>query len=136
MNSNFSHQNGNGAYILVVDDEKSVLDMASIIFEMRGYNVITANNAFTAFETYEKHFKHIKAVLLDVAMPVMDGVALSRILLEINPEAQIILSSGQNSNLNELELRSLGIKHFLPKPYNAAQLVKTIGEAVHGKTQE
>lgn len=124
---------GNGELILIVDDEKSVLDMASIIFELSGYQVITADNAMLAFEIYEKRSKNINVVLLDLAMPIMDGVALSKILVDIDPEVKIIVSSGQATPLNELQLRNLGIKSFLPKPYNVSQLLKAVHDVIYPK---
>ena len=125
---------GNGETILVVDDEKPVLDMATIIFELGGYKVITANNAMLAFEIFEKKWNQIAAVLLDISMPIMNGVELSRILVEINPEVKIIASSGHATVNNELELRNLGVNHFLPKPYNVRQLMAMVHNAIHGES--
>lgn len=82
---------------LLVDDEKSVLNLATIILELGGYKVITASSPLLALEIYEKQSKHIDAVVLDLAMPNMDGIRLSRMLLEINPQARIIISSGQTT---------------------------------------
>jgi DNA-binding NtrC family response regulator len=122
---------GSGEVILVVDNEKSVLDMASVIFGLGGYKVVTADNSMQAFETYEKLHKKIHAVLLEVAMPIMDGVELSRILVEINPRVKIVVSSRQDTAYNELELRNLGIKHFLSKPFDVTKLLKTIFDVIH-----
>lgn len=118
---------------LLVDDEKSVLNLATIILELGGYKVITASSPLLALEIYEKQSKHIDAVVLDLAMPNMDGIRLSRMLLEINPQARIIISSGQTTPPKELELRSLGIRHFLPKPYNVSGLLTIVSEVIHAK---
>ncbi|MDD5348815.1 MAG: response regulator [Chthoniobacteraceae bacterium] len=122
---------GNGELILMVDDEKSVLDMASIVFELSGYRVIAADNAMLAFEIYEKRRKDIDVVLLDLAMPIMDGIQLSHILVEIDPGVKIIVSSGQATPMKELELRRLGIQYFLPKPYNVTQLLTVVHNVIH-----
>lgn len=115
----------------MVDDEKSVLDMASIVFELSGYRVIAADNAMLAFEIYEKRRKDIDVVLLDLAMPIMDGIQLSHILVEIDPGVKIIVSSGQATPMKELELRRLGIQYFLPKPYNVTQLLTVVHNVIH-----
>ena len=127
---NHAFPKGNGELILMVDDEKSVLNMASIVFEMSGYKVITASHAGQAFEAYEQQSKNISAVLLDLTMPIMDGIELSRRLVEIDPEVKIIVSSGQTTPDKELELRNLGVHHFLHKPYNASQLLKTMRDVI------
>ena len=124
---------GSGEVILVVDDEKSVLNLVTIILELGGYKVITADSPILALGIYEKQSKHIAAVVLDLAMPNMDGIRLSRMLLEINPQARIIISSGQTTPPKELELKNMGIRHFLPKPYNVAGLLTMLSEVIHAE---
>lgn len=134
--NDFPQQRGDGKCILVVDDQESVLDMASIIFELRGYKVLTAINSFIAIETYEKHCSQIHAVLIDFNMPVMDGKELCRVLMEINPKAKIIISSEISARMNELEFRNIGIKYYLTKPFDPAQLLKTVQDAIQNNAPD
>lgn len=122
---------GHGELILLVDSEPSVLDMAKIVFSLAGYKVITTGNSMQAFEIYEKRSGSIAVVLLDLAMPIMDGVALTHILVDINPEVKIIVASREDTPKKELELRKLGVKDFLSKPYNVTELLRVIYQAIH-----
>lgn len=118
--------------ILVVDDEKPILDLTSYIMQSRGYRVITAQNAQAAFEAYEKQRHNIQAVMVDIGMPDMDGVELSHHLVGINPEVKIIVSSGRMTETSEQQLRDLGVKHFLAKPYGSSRLLDTVENLLHG----
>ncbi len=122
---------GKGEVLLLVDSEKSVLEMASIVFGLAGYKVITADNSAKAFEIYHKQSKKIDAVLLDWSMPAIGGVTLSRKLVDINPRAKIIVSGRQDFPQNELELRKLGVRYFLSQPYNVTELLKAVHETIH-----
>jgi two-component system, cell cycle sensor histidine kinase and response regulator CckA len=122
---------GSGEVILVVDHEKPVLEMASVIFGLGGYKVITADNSMQAFEIYEKRCHKIQVVMLDAAMPIMDVVELSGILVDINPKVKIVISSRSEVSYNELGLRNLGVKHFLPKPFDVSTLLRTIFDVIH-----
>ena len=95
-----------------------------------GYEAIKALNAHEALEVYAQQGSAIHAILTDVAMPDMDGVALTRKLKEINPSAVIIASTGQPLELRQKELGEMGIQHFLPKPYNAHQLLDIVQKAL------
>jgi two-component system, cell cycle sensor histidine kinase and response regulator CckA len=122
---------GSGEVIFVVDNEKPVLEMASVIFGLGGYKVITADNSMQAFEIYEKRYSKIDVVLLDAAMPIMDAVELSSILVDINPKVKIVVSSRPGASYNELGLRNLGVKYFLPKPFDVSTLLRTVYDVIN-----
>ncbi len=65
-------------------------------------------------------------------MPVMDGVATVRVLRKLNPELPIIAASGLSANGHTAKVAGLGVKHFLPKPYTAETLLRTLKEALAG----
>ncbi|VVB50790.1 Methanogenesis regulatory histidine kinase FilI [uncultured archaeon] len=116
---------GNGEVILVVDDEASIREVTNVILETNGYRVITAGNGAEAISLYKEKGTEIKIVLMDMAMPVMDGYSCIQALLKINPEIKIIAVSG----LIEKESFSKVAKQvntFLKKPYSSEELLKTI----------
>jgi len=67
--------------------------------------------------------REIAAVVTDMMMPVMDGVATIRALSRLNPELKIIAASGLATKGAEAEAASAGVKFFLPKPYTASALL-------------
>lgn len=116
---------GNGEMILVVDDEASIREVTGTILETNGYRVITAADGAEAISLYKEKGTEIKIVLMDMAMPVMDGQACIRELHKINPEIKIIAVSG----LIEKESFSKVAKQvntLLNKPYSSEELLKTI----------
>jgi len=128
---------GNGELVLVVDDEVSICKMVDTILKKKGYEVLTASGGKEALTLYQKHgATKIKAVLTDVAMPVMDGVTFAEALQKINPAVTLIASTGQSSEQRYQELRERGVHLFLSKPYSAQQLLAIVGEAISVASQK
>lgn len=114
---------GNGELILVVDDEASIRNISTQTLEAFGYTVMVADDGNQALGIYAQHQTAISLVLTDMMMPAMDGVALSRALRAINPDVRIIAVSGED------KAKGAGVRHFLPKPFSARQmliLIKTV----------
>ena len=126
---------GKGELILVVDDEASICKMARTILTKTGYRILTASGGKEALELFKKHGAAVKAVLTDLAMPVMDGVALTRALKEINPSLAVIASTGQACELRYKELQNLNVSSYLSKPYSARQLLTIVHQALGGTAQ-
>ncbi len=72
----------------------------------------------------------IAAVLTDMMMPVMDGPATIRVLRRMNPAVRIIGASGLSSSGPAAHAASLGITHFLAKPYTAETLLKALRQVL------
>ncbi len=86
---------GGSETILVVDDEESILFLASRIFTSSGYKVIRASNGVNALKLYqEERQNEIALVLLDLMMPEMSGLKCLEELLEINPTVKVVIASG------------------------------------------
>ena len=126
---------GKGELILIVDDETSICKMARTILIKTGYTTLLASDGKEALELFEKHGANIKSVLTDLAMPCMDGLALTRALKAIRPSLPVIASTGQASEQRYNELKSLNCVSFLSKPYSAHQLLSAIHHALNGTPQ-
>jgi PAS domain S-box-containing protein len=120
---------GNGEWVLVVDDEPSILDVAGRTLEVFGYRVMVANDGSDALKIYTRNRKKIALVITDMLMPGADGGVLIHGLLEVNPALKIIASSGLCA-ANRDQIKAIGAKHFLSKPYTAQILVKTVREVL------
>jgi PAS domain S-box-containing protein len=123
---------GEGELILVVDDEDSVRQITRQTLEAFGYRVILACDGVEAVEIYTAQAAEIAAVLTDMMMPIMDGPATIHVLRKMNPAAKIICASGLAANSQLAESASLGVKHFLPKPYSAETLLKILRQILTG----
>ncbi len=117
---------GNGELILVVDDEPGICEFTKTSLELYNYKVVTASDGIEAIALYVQQQQDISAVLVDMMMPNMDGVATIRTLKRMNSQVKIIATSGFVTNDKIAELERTGVKTFLAKPYNTEQLLKML----------
>jgi PAS domain S-box-containing protein len=127
----------NGELLLIVDDEKSILQVAQELLEEYGYRVLTAGDATEALAIFAVHTNKIKLVLTDLAMPLMDGIALIRTLQKMKPDVRVIASTGRGSLERGMHaLSSLNVCACLTKPYNKEMLLRTLHDALSPQTDK
>lgn len=119
---------GRNELILIVDDEENIRQVTEATLQRYGYRTLAASDGTDALAVYAKHGDEIAAVLTDLAMPYMDGEALTRALKKINPEVKVIAMSGLISAGQTAELRNLNVSVFLSKPFAAETLLTTLDE--------
>jgi DNA-binding NtrC family response regulator len=95
-----------------------------------GYEVILASDGTEALALYVQRQAKVAAVLTDIAMPHIDGVALTRALMKLNPGIRVIASTGFGDNARMAELRSLGAAAFLSKPFTTDKLLQVVHEVL------
>ena len=117
---------GNGELVLVVDDEVTVRQIVRQTLEAFGYRVLLAADGVEASTLFTAHQGDIAAVLTDMMMPVMDGLATIQVLMRMNPQVRIIAASGLSVKDMVAKATSAGVKHFIPKPYSAETLLQTL----------
>jgi two-component system, cell cycle sensor histidine kinase and response regulator CckA len=122
---------GKGELILVVDDEAAVREITQTSLEASGYQVMVAKDGIDAIALYTQHKDEIKAILMDIMMPSMDGTTASRTLHKIDPNVKIIATSGLVSNEKIAQEGGGSIKAFLSKPYTLKDLLHTLHEIVN-----
>ena len=123
---------GDGEWILIVEDEDSIRDVTSSTLEMSGYKVLMANDGAEAVALYAENMDKIKVILMDMMMPVMDGQASIRAIRRVNPDVKIIAVSGLTEKDRLAKVADLA-NAFLPKPYTAEKLLKTVHEVLRAK---
>jgi len=123
---------GKGEMILVVDDEPSILTITSKTLQTFGYRLVTATDGAEALAAYVENKKEIAVVLIDMAMPIMDGPAAIRALMKIDPDVKIIAASGLNTAAGVAKMSRTTVKHFMMKPYTAEALLKTLRTVLDG----
>ncbi len=123
---------GRGQLILVVDDEAAICEIAKGTLECYGYRVLTALDGTEAIALYAQHKDDVSAVVTDMGMPHMDGLATIRVLQKMNPRVKIIATSGLKSVGKVSEAAALGVTAFLPKPYTADKLLNSLHDILNG----
>jgi PAS domain S-box-containing protein len=121
---------GHDEKILVVDDEELVLSITRQTLEAFGYRVMTAGDGAQAVGLYAIHQQDIALVLTDLMMPVMDGPMLMASLQRINPRVRLVAASGLHTSEYMARAVSLGVRHFLSKPYTTEALLATVHKAL------
>jgi hypothetical protein len=124
---------GHGELVLVVDDEVSVREIARVTLETYGYRVMTAIDGAEAIALYAQYLPDIKAVILDMMMPIMDGPASIRALRKVDPDVRIIAVSGLKEFSRFGEVASTDVNAFLSKPFTAEALLRTLHEVLDTK---
>jgi DNA-binding NtrC family response regulator len=119
--------------VLLVDDEEDFVTILAERLERRGLTVDTTQSGQTALEKASGH--PFDAIVLDMAMPGMDGVQTLRGLLEINKDIQVILLTGHSTLQQAVEAMKLGALDLLEKPVDIEVLVAKIDDAARKKTK-
>ncbi len=121
---------GAGELLLVIDDENAIREVARETLTAFGYRVIVASDGAEAMAVFAAHKNEVNLVMTDMMMPYMDGPATIRALRRLDPNVKIIATSGLKADDKIAEVAQLGVKIFLPKPYTAEKLLKTVAEAL------
>ncbi len=112
--------------VLLVDDEDAVRDVARRLLEREGVRVITANNGEQALQIFRQYADEISLVLMDLTMPEMDGEQAFHAIRAINPDANIVLSSGFLDTEAVERLKRHGLAGFVKKPYSRSTLLSEV----------
>lgn len=123
---------GKGELILVVDDESAVRSIMEQTLEAHGYHVLVAADGTQAVALYAQHQDSVAVVVTDMIMPVMDGAATIQVLKRLNPEVRIIAASGYTAKGEIAKAETMGVKHFLGKPYTAQALLGMLRTVLDG----
>ncbi len=125
---------GRGETILVVDDEAGILQVTRSILLGNGYKVITAREGMQALARFTEHRHGVNAVVTDIMMPFMDGLALATELRQMNGSLPVIVTTGLTNPPGEADradqLRALGVSHILRKPFPAEELLRALREVL------
>ncbi len=120
--------------LLVVDDEVEVCDFVKRFFSERDFRVFTANNGEEALSMM--HSSRPQITLLDVRMPVMDGIeTLKKMRKDKNNSTVIMVTADEDPEVKE-EAGSLGVMDYLNKPLKLGDLERTVLNAAQKIRQE
>ena len=109
--------------ILLIDDEDFIRDLAEQILTNFGYTVLSAADGESALEIYRSENERIDLVILDLIMPGMGGRRCLEEILEMNPNAKVLIASGFVEDASSLGTGEAASKGFLRKPYTLQQML-------------
>ncbi len=122
---------GGGETILVVEDEPVLRDLAQLILQDCGYQVLQAASGVDALTVWQKHQGHVDLLLTDMIMPDgLTGKDLAESLLGYSPKLKIIFTSGYNVDELGSEFVQKNGSRFLQKPYSRFSLAKAVRDCL------
>jgi len=110
--------------ILYVEDEKDIRHEMSEILSLDFKNIIIAENGQDGLKMYQEHNPDL--IITDVQMPYMNGIDMSKSILEINRDAKIIVMTAFNESDYITSAKEAGIKSYINKPVNINELFDSI----------
>ncbi|HEU4700312.1 MAG TPA: response regulator [Gemmatimonadales bacterium] len=117
-------------FALVCDDEELVRNVAVAVLESEGLTVVQAENGEQAIKVVQRVGAELSVVLLDLAMPVMDGEEAVPHLRALRPDLPIVVMTGLGDLDARARLTRLGLDSFLSKPFTIERLVAAVRAAL------
>ncbi len=124
-----------GLKVLLVDDEKMVLEVGKAILQRLGHEVITAESGEEALAQFKLQPESIGCVVLDLTMPGMDGKSAFTSLRALSPELPIIIASGLAADQVAGQFADMPPTSVIQKPYQIADLSAKIEHILKGSPQ-
>jgi DNA-binding response OmpR family regulator len=112
--------------ILVIEDNKDILENLSEYLEMEGYKIFAADNGKRGVELARKFIPDL--IICDVLMPEMDGYGVLHLLLETSETHEIpfIFSTSMSEKVDRTEALKLGADEYIVKPFDMELLLKMV----------
>jgi len=114
--------------ILMIDDEKMILDVSVQMLNGLGYTCLTADDGQKGLEIYAQNQADIDLVILDLIMPKYGGEKVFDQLKTIDPDAKVLLSSGYSMDGHAKKIMQRGCDGFIQKPFTLNEISHKIAE--------
>lgn len=120
-------------HILIIDDEKQVLQITEMMLESLGYTITAFSDSEDALDEFKMHPEKYDFVLTDLMMPKMNGIDLSQEILRIQSDFPIIICTGFGDVKYQKLAQSIGISAYLMKPTLRKELAVKIRQVLDNK---
>lgn len=112
------------ATLLVVDDNKGVLDFLVLLLSKHGYKTIGVGGGIECLDVVRRH--PVDLIISDVMMPSMDGLQLCEELKAVAPQTPVILLTARDDMATRAAAMDLGVSEFVTKPVNNHDLLTRV----------
>lgn len=122
---------GHGETVLIVEDEKTVLELGKQMLEQLGYTVMATQSPVEAVGMVREHTGDIHLLMTDVVMPRMSGKELAEEIQKIRPDIKTLFMSGYTANaIAHQGVLDEGV-HFIQKPFGMESLARKVREVLN-----
>ncbi len=119
--------------VLIIEDEKEILNILARLLKNEGYNVLEAENGFHAMQIAGRIKPDV--ALLDLKLPDYNGIRLLGELTAMDKTLQVIILTAHGTRETVRTAMELGAFNFLTKPFEFHELCQTVREAFEFKTR-
>jgi two-component system chemotaxis response regulator CheY len=116
------------AKVLIADDAAFMRMKSASLLKDLGHEVIEAENGEEAVDLFGKHSPD--AVLLDITMPVMDGLEALKAILSKDPSAKVAMVTAMGQQQVIMEAIKAGAKDFVVKPFDASRIEEALWKLI------
>lgn len=120
--------------LLIIDDERMILELTSMVLRSRDFEVLVADNARDGYKIIEQ--ENPALVLLDYMMPEINGLEALKEIRQRFPETFVIMFTGKGSEEVAVELMKAGASDYVLKPFSNAKLVECIDSVLRIRSIE
>lgn len=125
----------NNNKILIIDDEKILIDAICETLERENYEIVSASNGKEGLDVFNQEQPIL--IILDIKMPVMDGIEfLKQMKLSVNDPYSVIVISGHGDDDDIKKCFELGVCSFIRKPYSKYELIGLVKHSILLKTTQ
>jgi len=117
--------------ILIIDDEKSILDLLSVVFEKEGYHVETSLAATRAVDLMGH--KDFDLIISDIKMPKMNGMELLKYVRENRPDIPVVMITAYGTIKQAVEALKAGAMDYVVKPFDVEELKIIVAQGLEKK---
>ena len=114
--------------VLVVDDTKNIRMLLTTCLELKGYNVLTAEDGKSAIDIVRKEKESIDIIFLDIRMPEMNGTEVLKIIRDMGVNCPVIIMTAYATVKNAVDCTKLGAVAYLQKPFSPDRVSSVLDE--------
>ncbi len=116
--------------ILIAEDEKSIREFIVINLKRSGFEVIEAENGEQALKLYDEYDGNFDIALLDIMMPIVDGLEVCKILRQKSSTLGIIILTAKTQEMDKVTGLLVGADDYVTKPFSPSELMARV-DAIH-----
>lgn len=112
--------------VLIAEDEASIRDFVVINLKRSGYEVFEASNGEEAIKLFDEHSSEIDIAILDIMMPVIDGLEVCKYLRNQSKRLGIIMLTARTQEMDKVTGLMVGADDYVTKPFSPSELMARI----------